>query len=107
MSSLIYCMTLSCVSLCVDVHKVSPSTGSSTGGTLLTITGLGFAETSEDVMVDVGGVPCEIVSVNTTVITCWTGEPSPGSEVIASEAGGNMTFTGVESGLRFKGELHY
>ena len=91
--------------LCVDVHTVSPSTGSSTGGALLTITGLGFAETSEDVIVDVGGVPCEVVSVNTTVITCWTGVPSPGSEVIASEEGGTVTFTGVESGLRFEGEL--
>ena len=54
---------------------------------------------------DVGGVPCEVVSTNTTVITCWTGVPSTGSEVIANEEGSMVTFTAVDSGLRFKGEL--
>ena len=86
---------MSSLSLSLYVHKVTPSSGSTTGGTLLTITGLGFAETTEDVTVDVGGVPCEVVSTNTTVITCWTGVPSTGSEVIANEEGSMVTFTTV------------
>ena len=86
-----------------DIHKVSPVSGSAHGGTLLTITGFGFGNSKDDVAVDIAGIPCEVVSCSISEIKCWTGVPTPGSNVVASVVGGATNFTGVESGFRFKG----
>lgn len=60
---------------CADVHRISPATGSVSGGTLLTITGFGFGESKDDISVDIDGVPCEVVNVTSSEINCWTGVP--------------------------------
>ncbi|KAK3879633.1 hypothetical protein Pcinc_015818 [Petrolisthes cinctipes] len=52
------------------VESVSPSTSSSNGGALLTITGQGFAKNTTQV--DVGGAACEVKDVTNTEITCIT-----------------------------------
>ena len=60
-----------------DIEGVSPSWGSTEGGTVLTITGRGFfPNTSNDISVLVGGVKCEIIKVSSTEIQCRTG-PQP------------------------------
>lgn len=83
---------------------MSPSSGSSSGGTLLTITGAGFASNKDDISVDIDGVPCEVINASWSEIVCWTGAPEMGSKVIPNEVGGSVMFVGVESGFRFKGE---
>ncbi|XP_071793632.1 fibrocystin-L-like isoform X1 [Asterias amurensis] len=54
-----------------DVLDVEPKVGSTQGGTILTITGQFFDESAT--IVRVGGVPCEIFNISSTVILCVTG----------------------------------
>ena len=58
-----------------QVKSVSPSIGSVEGGTLITITGSGFATTMPDadpVSVQVGGVDCDVESMTSSQILCRT-----------------------------------
>ncbi|XP_069372727.1 PKHD1 like 1, tandem duplicate 1 [Paralichthys olivaceus] len=57
-----------------EVTGVSPSKGSVTGGTLLTVHGRFFDQTDQPARVLVGGLPCEIQSVSDDRITCRTAE---------------------------------
>ena len=43
-----------------DIHSVSPQVGSPSGGALVTITGTGFSGSSDSLVVDIDGVPCEV-----------------------------------------------
>ncbi|KAJ7330250.1 Fibrocystin-L [Desmophyllum pertusum] len=47
------------------------------GGTVLTIKGKGFDKRTKEVSVEVGGVPCEILSIGDDVIKCQTSEAPP------------------------------
>ena len=58
------------------VNSITPSSGSISGGTRLTITGSGFCVAPERVAVRVGSVPCDIVSSSLSEITCITGPSS-------------------------------
>ena len=55
------------------ITSIEPRFGSSLGGTHVTITGAGFPATTSAVGgVLVNGAPCELITVNTTQITCTT-----------------------------------
>ncbi|CAB3988469.1 fibrocystin-L isoform X1, partial [Paramuricea clavata] len=56
-----------------DVTSVEPRSGSRAGGTILTIKGKAFSFIKENVKVNVGGVPCEVLTSNRDTITCKTG----------------------------------
>ena len=59
------------------IDSVSPSSGSTEGGTVITIQGKGFyPNTSNDITVLVGGVECEVLNVSSTEIQCRTGPRS-------------------------------
>ena len=61
-----------CFSLSV-VNNVSPNTGSTVGGTTLTITGNFFSDSSNyPLVVKVGGQPCTILSSDGSTIKCQT-----------------------------------
>ncbi|KAJ8273405.1 hypothetical protein GJAV_G00101260 [Gymnothorax javanicus] len=55
-----------------EVKKVSPSMGSTQGGTLLSIEGSYFDETDRPAKVLVGGQECKILSLSDERITCMT-----------------------------------
>lgn len=65
----------------VDISEVVPSTGSHSGGTLLSIQGSGFGITPEAVSVEVGGIPCRVVKTTSTLIQCITEQPPDDSLV--------------------------
>ena len=52
------------------IESVSPSSSGLLGGDVLTITGEGFGTRTENVEVDVGGSPCQIVSMTLKQIVC-------------------------------------
>ena len=62
--------------LSAKVVSISPTNGSVSGGTLLTITGSGFSHFTSRVNVSIGSIPCKVVSTSLSEIVCRTG-PSP------------------------------
>jgi len=58
------------------ITAVSANSGSSLGGTLLTIDGKNFSEDPDDILVEVDGYMCEIVSTTMTQINCRLGDIS-------------------------------
>ncbi|XP_045124918.1 fibrocystin-L-like [Portunus trituberculatus] len=54
------------------VNSVSPAGGSTAGGTLLTIEGVGFDPYMEKTKVEVGGVECAVQEISDTQIKCLT-----------------------------------
>ncbi|XP_069051252.1 PKHD1 like 1, tandem duplicate 1 [Lepisosteus oculatus] len=54
------------------IDSISPEAGATTGRTRVTILGSGFSGSANSVMVSVASVPCSVVSVNYTAITCDT-----------------------------------
>ncbi|XP_048254094.1 fibrocystin-L-like [Haliotis rufescens] len=73
------------------IESMSPSSGSTGGGTLVTLSGSGFQGTKSDVFVSLQGYECVVESLNYTDIVCAT--PSgPAGEVPVSvtvQVGGN------------------
>jgi hypothetical protein len=72
------------------VESVSPSTGSTAGGTLITIQGQGFptlALRQDMVTVSVSGQPCSVRTSNFTTITCMT-QPLPAGYAAPAAIGG-------------------
>ncbi len=60
------------------VTSVTPAFGSSLGGTVVTITGSGFAVAGTDPVVVINSVPCAVTSASATSVTCVTGvRPAP------------------------------
>ena len=57
-------------SLTPTVDSISPVRGGTGGGTLVTISGSGFAATGNEVMID--GSVCDIATESATEITCYT-----------------------------------
>jgi hypothetical protein len=55
------------------ISSVSPNTGSTQGGTTLTISGENFCNNAQyPVVVNVGGQPCTVVNASLTSILCQT-----------------------------------
>ncbi|XP_069129121.1 fibrocystin-L-like [Argopecten irradians] len=55
-----------------EIHSITPSSGSAEGGTIITISGRYFDETTSSAVVKVGGLVCNVLSLNTTSIKCRT-----------------------------------
>ena len=55
-----------------SVTAVSPSSGSQAGGTLVTITGDGFSNTTSDNIVEIGSTVCDVVSSSFDTVVCRT-----------------------------------
>lgn len=73
------------------IESMSPSSGSTGGGTLVTLSGSGFQGTKSDVFVSLQGYECVVESLNYTDIVCAT-PAGPAGEVPVSvtvQVGGN------------------
>ena len=93
----------SCMYTYTDIHSVSPHAGSTQGGTLITVTGSSFGTSVSDIEVDVDGVPCHVMSLNSTHILCWTGRPRDDDLSVADDDG---NYSVTDSGHRFRGSTH-
>ena len=62
--------------LSAKVVSISPTNGSVSGGTLLSVTGSGFSHFTSRVNVSIGSIHCKVVSTSLSEIVCRTG-PSP------------------------------
>ena len=60
----------------LEVSDISPRYGSVFGGTVVTLTGCGFSDNASAVVVNIGDVPCEVLSSRSTEIMCKTGASS-------------------------------
>lgn len=56
----------------LEVNDISPRQGSIFGGTIVTLTGRGFSNNTSANVVDIGNVPCKILSSRNTEISCKT-----------------------------------
>lgn len=89
------------VSVSATLTDVSPSTGSVSGGTLITLTGTGFSHMMGRMNVNIGEYPCNIVKSTTTNIECWTTAPGLSlsntplavSVDVNGKSAGGLTFT--------------
>ena len=80
--------SLSSATITVDgsITSVTPSTGGTNGGNVITIIGLGFNQ--EDIEVDIDGSQCEIIEANATTLTCKVPAGSSGSQDIVVQSNG-------------------
>lgn len=62
------------------IITVSPQSGSTAGGTLVTISGTGFPEEEDKVTVSVGGYICHVESSSSTEITCKSSAQTVGTK---------------------------
>ncbi|XP_061164553.1 fibrocystin-L-like [Saccostrea echinata] len=75
------------------VKTISPSSGSTAGGTPITITGTGFTEDKERVVVTIGGYICPVKSTSFTQITCLSSAQIVGTKTIEVKV---ITNTGIQ-----------
>ncbi|CAH8626270.1 unnamed protein product [Schistosoma guineensis] len=88
------------VDLLPRIISVDPLIGGTGGGTILTIIGTLFDESTT---VNVGGIDCQLISLNNTVIVCQTGEHNGSAKVPVEvtvenngKASGDFTFYYVD-----------
>lgn len=62
----------------ISATSVSPASGSTAGGQVITISGSGFGNKKENATVSLDGSPCEILTINMSQITCRTSVHSVG-----------------------------
>ncbi|XP_021374256.1 fibrocystin-L-like, partial [Mizuhopecten yessoensis] len=55
-----------------EINSVTPSFGSSEGGTVITISGNYFDQTRSEAVVKVGDTRCHVITINATTIMCKT-----------------------------------
>ena len=60
----------------LEVTSISPRHGSIFGGTIVTVSGRGFSDNMSAVLVNIGDVPCKVLSSRSTRIVCKTGASS-------------------------------
>lgn len=65
------------ISLTAVINNIAPSSGPANGGTIVTISGENFINTT-DITVSIGGANCNILSVTDTSINCLTTSNKPG-----------------------------
>ena len=71
------------ITILPSVQEISPSQGSTAGGTDILITGDTFSFSEESLIVSIAGIPCLVTYVGYSSITCKTGS-SQGSNVSSS-----------------------
>lgn len=54
--SVVYFLTYFIIRTFLEIHDISPSSGSLQGGTVITIQGLGFSDYANNIVVEVGGM---------------------------------------------------
>nr|XP_032810523.1 fibrocystin-L isoform X1 [Petromyzon marinus] len=72
-------------SYALNLLHVNPASGSAAGGTGVSVSGAGFGT---DARVDMGGVPCEVVTVTPNHISCLSPPGSPGEVNVMVRSGG-------------------
>ncbi|XP_041625547.1 fibrocystin-L isoform X2 [Vulpes lagopus] len=65
------------MSLTPLISEIYPKRGSTAGGTRLTITGSGFSENVQDVLITIAEAKCDVEYSNKTYIICMTSAHSP------------------------------
>lgn len=66
------------------VTSVTPTFGSSLGGTTLTIAGSGLSSPTGPTTVVVNGIPCTVTAADATRVTCVTGPRPPPPDIPAT-----------------------
>lgn len=66
----------------ISATSVTPSSGSTAGGSEITIYGSGFGNRISSVSVSLGGSPCDIIRINMSHVTCITGAHAAGSVTV-------------------------
>ena len=81
-----------------SVTAVSPSSGSQAGGTLVTITGDGFSNTTSDNVVEIGSTVCDVVTSSFDTIVCRTrASAEQAQQVIVAVRGSESECLGDDS----------
>ena len=81
-----------------NVTSVSPQSGSGLGGTMLTISGVGFESDTSLISVNIGGNPCTVIDAEYSTIYCSTVVPT---------APGTFTINVVSNGIDFPGSVKF
>lgn len=92
------------------VTAISTSSGSTAGGTPLTVTGTGFVTGA---VVEIGGVPCTGAQVSSTSVTCTTGAHEAGvasvvvrnPDTLTGTFSGNFTYEDAQAAQTISFEL--
>ena len=90
-----------------QVNSVSPATGSTSGGTLISISGSGFPDSnfplpSNTLSITLGGRPCSVVKSNFSTIQCYTpAQPLAPSPAPVTLANGTSLYPGMR-GVAFE-----
>ncbi|XP_072104046.1 PKHD1 like 1, tandem duplicate 1 [Mobula birostris] len=86
------------------LDRVTPSLGSTTGRTRVTLTGSGFGKSPSTIQVQLASVPCTVVSVNYTHISCDSSASVVSSGIVSiwvrgllATCTGSCNFTYTES----------
>ena len=77
------------------VNSISPSSGGSGGGQIVTIDGSNFGKITENVNVTIGSSRCEVLTVNQSRITCMTSSHPKGTAPVVVTVGNNSTSDSV------------
>lgn len=82
------------------ITEISPSRGTTLGGTEITLNGEYFGINTGDVEVSIDGAPCAVQSVKETEIKCTTGKRDKNTEVegVVVKVNGNF---GVLKGTNY------
>ena len=89
--------TSTTVSIPIAIDTITPSLGSTEGGTILTITGTGFLDSLDNTdiaqSVNIGGSDCAVLTTSVTQLTCITSAQTGSStlEVTVNAAVGSST----------------
>lgn len=82
--------------LSAEANSVSPTNGSTAGGTHITITGSGFSNFVSLVSVMVGSTPCDVTTTSLREISCVTRSSSDGDETVSIVINGVTASSSVQ-----------
>lgn len=87
----------SSVPLPLVINSVTPPIGSTEGGTVLTIAGVGFLDslsgTAINQTVDIGGNNCAVLTTSTSQLTCLTSKQAAGTTSVLTVNVGSLSVT--------------
>ena len=88
----------------ISATSVTPSSGSTAGGSEITIYGSGFGNKIGSASVSLGGSPCDIIRINMSHITCITSAHSAGS--VSVNVSVDDSSTTVSNGFLYDASLN-